>query len=257
MCRKCNGSLFECKSVADTIDLAALTTKQSHEIGDIHDEHIDTLKQEFERIKRIKDFAEQMVKSATKAQYALESKISNLREEYCAIYINKCKSEYESGVLKLFTLTPKDAHSEASTDRPLEHIKIPITKEHISHTNTAVYTLTLNPSSKTMRVRFRFQDRHKSVVYKMDTEYREILAQSGHACEVEFMDCLSTRQDLHTMCVAIKTMDGYVHVIYADELEYPYTESRYMGKTTSEHTLTSLKLELFSHIRSIKRSFLR
>ena len=258
MCRTCNGSLFECKSVTDTIDLAALATKQSHELGEIHDAHIKTLYLEQERIKRIKDFAEQMVKSATKAQYSLEDKIAKLRKEYFAAYINKCKSEYESGVLKLFTLTPKHEHSAAPVDLPLVYIKTPITKEHIEHTDTytAVYTLTLNPSSKTMRVRFRFQDRHKSVVYKMDAEYREILAQSGHVCEIEFMECQAQR-DWHTMCVAIKTSDGYVHVIYADELKYPYSESRYIGKTISEHTLTSLRLKPFIDIRHIKPAFLR
>jgi hypothetical protein len=249
--------LFSYETDIETIDIKALKHLSSEDMLSMYDTLAMKLKHEQERIKRIRDFAELIRMSAMSADYVMNTKICKLRDDTFAAYIDKCKSEFESGVLKLFTLTPKHEHSEESTDRPLEHIKIPITKEHISHTNSAVYTLTLNPSSKTMRVRFRFQGRHKSVVYKMDTEYREILAQSGHACEVEFMECLSTRQDWHTMCVAIKTMDGNVHVIYADDLKYPYTESRYMGKTTSEHTLTSLKLELFSHIRSIKRSFLR
>ena len=90
--------------------------------------------------------------------------------------------------------------------------------------------------------------------------YREILAQSGHACEVEFMSLPAQqawKTTWKTICVAIKTKDGNVHVIYADELEYPYTESRYMGKTTSEHTLTSLTLEPFAYYKYIKPAFTR
>jgi hypothetical protein len=85
----------------------------------------------------------------------------------------------------------------------------------------------------------------------MEKEYKEIMAQSGPACEIKLMES----HKYGPMCIAIKTADKRVHVIYADSLKYPYTASRYLGYIESEHSLDSLILELDDYIKQFKPEF--
>lgn len=78
----------------------------------------------------------------------------------------------------------------------------------------------------------------------MDTEYKKIIQQSGPACEIKLME----GKDRGPLCVAIKTADSMVHVIYADSLKYPYTASRYLGCTEIALSLDSLSIVLDDYL---------
>lgn len=243
MCRKCNGSLFTNTSIPHHVDKSEIAGKSSSEVKTIYWDRLDELQKEHIRLEEIEKYAEEIRRSAHSARYYLERLKTKLYEESIETYTNLCIEEERVGEFKFFKLI--SSPDQSSEPHPLEHIKTQVEKVYMYQ---PTHTLTLNPSSKTLRVRVH---RRKNVVYKMDHEYRDIVSKHGHACEIELMQS----QDFKS-CVAIKTKDGNVHIIYAEEIEYPYEKSRYIGYDETPHSLSSLRLELFIHIRQAKPWFL-
>ena len=74
----------------------------------------------------------------------------------------------------------------------------------------------------------------------MDAEYAEIVSRSGHACDIAFVRDTGRGP----LCVAIKTIDNMVHIIYCEHIEYPYTSSRYIDYCEFQFPLSLLKLDM-------------
>lgn len=233
MCRKCNGTLCDYQDLSSTkIDERVLADTPTSEVSALFDVQLAKLKQELGRIKSIHDFAFEIYKSSIVALREIKKAIEGLEKQKKELYIAKTRKDArdKGPSPEYITLVPCNGMAGPHGQTKL----MPLVKE-VKLSYIDKYDLRLLPKDNHLRVR------RGSVVYKMDKEFAEIVSRSAAPCDIRVM-----RSHTHgPLCVAIKTVDNMVHIIYCGEIEYPYKSSRYIGYVESpQYPFESLKLEL-------------
>jgi hypothetical protein len=249
MCRKCNGTLCDYQDLSSTkIDERVFADTPTSEVSALFDVQLAKLKQELGRIQAIHDLAYEIFNTSFKPLREIKETIEELEKQKAETYVAKTRKDARAkGPLpEYITLVPGD---DAVESLP-EQIKLtPLLKEvKLSHTDIHrdTYYLMLLPKDNYLRVRCG------RVVYKMDKEFAEIVSRSGAPCDIRVM-----RSHTHGhLCVAIKTIDNMVHIIYCGAIEYPYKSSRYIGYVESPpYPFKSLGLELSEIFRAVMKEW--
>lgn len=252
MCRKCNGTLCDYQDLSSTkIDERVLTDTPTSEINALFDTQLAKLKQELGRIQAIHDLAYSIYSESIKPLREIKATIEELEKQKTETYIAKTRKDArdKGPSTEYITLVPGDDAVESLS----EQIKLtPLVKEvKLSYTDDRYgykdkYYLRLFPKDNHLRVQCG------RVVYKMDKEFAEIRLRSGAPCDIRVM-----RSHTHgPLCVAIKTIDNMVHIIYCGAIEYPYKSSRYIGYVESPpYPFKSLGLELSDSFRAVMKEW--
>lgn len=237
MCRKCNGTLLDYQHAPTTIDKSMLEDATESDARELFDSTISRLQAELARINAIFELAQSISFSSSAAirdiKDAVEKLKENADETYIAISRKEARDKGPAGYIKLI---PTEVHSSSLGAPELKPFVKPITVDYFSEIK---YVLKLIPTELLLRVRLYLHSK-KQIVYKMDAEYAEIVSRSGHACDIAFVRVTG----YGPLCVAIKTIDNMVHIIYCEPIEYPYTSSRYVDYCEFQYPLSLLKLDI-------------
>lgn len=245
MCRKCNGTLIDYPPSPATTITSIPEGLTSAGAKELFESTISKLRAEVSRVTAIKNLAHEIFYSSSAKIRKLEDAIEQMEEQSRKELIAKTRKEArDKGSSGYMSLIPIDSAMDNS--QHLEPFRKPFTLEYID--KQVRYELELLPNERQLRVKVFYG---RPVVYKLDAEYAEIIARSGEACDIKIMRSHSCGP----ICVAIKTRDNLVHILYCGDVEYPYKSSRYIDYDKSTQPLSSLKLELSDSFRSVMKDW--
>jgi hypothetical protein len=244
MCRKCNGTLIDYPQSPATSITVIPEDLTSAGVSELFDTNISKLRAELTRIEDIHKLAEDILHSASMKKHELKTAIEIMEHQSQTELIAKLRKEARDiGHAGYFALIPIDEAPDSP--QKLEQFRKPITVDYIDRKNEK-HKLKLFPGEKRLRVRV-----NDTKTYKMDAEYAEIIARSGEACEIALMQS----HICGPVCVAIKTQDNLVHILYCEDIKYPYKSSRYIDYVSVICPLSSVKLELSDLFCSVMKDW--
>lgn len=245
MCRKCNGTLIDYPQSPATTITSIPEDLTSSGVKELFESTIIKLRAELARVTAINKLAEKIRYSSAAKIRELEEAVREMETQSQKELIAKTRKEArDEGPAGYVSLSPIDG-LEDSIQQHLEPFRKSI---NLEYTNKVKHELNLLPNRQQLRVKVFYG---RPVVYKLDAEYAEIIARSGEACDIAFMQSHSCGP----ICVAIKTKDNLVHILYCRDIEYPYKSSRYIDYNKSTLPLSSLKLELSDSFRSVMKDW--